>query len=228
MKLLLTSAGISNTSIHNALVDLLGKPITGASALFVPTAIYAIAGGANISRKVICGSLGDPFCELGWKSLGILELTALPGIKQELWVPMLQETDALLVGGGDCQYLSYWMQQSGLADLLPSLLRKTVYVGLSAGSMIMTRFGTTYGNHTLPAESDKCLGLVDFALHPHLDHEWFPENSLANLEKLAATIPVPSYAIDDHTAIKVTDGTVEVISEGHWKLFTPKITPINV
>lgn len=221
MKLLLTSAGISNTSIRNALVDLLGKPIAEASALFVPTAIYAIVGGADISRKVICGSLGDPFCELGWKSLGVLELTALPSIKQELWVAMLQETDALLVGGGDCQYLCYWMQQSGLADLLPSLLHKTVYVGLSAGSMIMTRYGTTYGNHMLPAESDKSLELVDFALHPHLDHEWFPENSLANLEKLAATIPVPSYAIDDQTAIKVTDGVVEVISEGHWKLFIP-------
>ncbi|HMI63807.1 MAG TPA: Type 1 glutamine amidotransferase-like domain-containing protein [Puia sp.] len=224
MKLLLTSAGISNTSIRNALVDLLGKPIAEASALFVPTAIYAIAGGADISRKVICGSLGDPFCELGWKSLGVLELTALPSIKQELWVPMLQETDALLVGGGDCQYLCYWMRQSGLADLLPSLLRKTVYVGLSAGSMIMTRFGTTYGGHALPVESDKSLGLFDFALHPHLDYEWFPENSLANLEKLAATIPVPSYAIDDQTAIKVTDGTVEVVSEGHWKLFNPNIT----
>jgi dipeptidase E len=85
----------------------------------------------------------------------------------------------------------------------------------------MTRFGTTYGNHILPAESDKSLGLVDFALHPHLDHEWFPENSLANLEKLAATIKVPSYAIDDQTAIKVNDSTVEVVSEGHWKLFTP-------
>jgi dipeptidase E len=221
MKLLLTSAGISNTSIHNALVELLGKPIAEASALFIPTAIYAIANGAEISRKVICGSLGDPFCELGWKSLGVLELTALPSIKQELWLPMLRETDALLVGGGDCQYLCYWMQQSGFADLLPSLLHKTVYVGLSAGSMIMTRFGTTYGNHMLPAESDKSLGLVDFALHPHLDHEWFPDNSLANLEKLAAKLPVPSYAIDDQTAIKVTDGTVEVISEGHWKLFAP-------
>jgi dipeptidase E len=151
----------------------------------------------------------------------VLELTALLTIKQELWVPMLHETDALLVGGGDCQYLTYWMQQSGLADLLPSLLRKTVYIGLSAGSMVMTRFGTTYGGHTLPAESDKSLGLLDFALHPHLDHEWFPDNSLVNLEKLAATILVPSYMIDDHTAIKVTDGTVEVISEGHWKLFTP-------
>jgi len=221
MKLLLTSAGISNTSIHNALVELLGKPITEASALFVPTAIYAIAGGADIARKVICGSLGDPFCELGWKSLGVLELTALPSLKQELWVPALQEADALLVGGGDCQYLCYWMQQSGLADLLPSLLRKTVYVGLSAGSMVITSFGTTYGGHMLPAESDKSLNLVAFALHPHLNYEWFPENSLANLEKLAATIPVPSYMIDDQTAIKVTDGTIEVVSEGHWKLFTP-------
>ncbi|NII29785.1 type 1 glutamine amidotransferase-like domain-containing protein [Pseudoflavitalea sp. X16] len=221
MKLLLTAAGISNPSIHSALVDLLGKPIAEASALFVPTAIYAIPGGADIARRMIRGSIGDPFCEMGWKSLGVLELTALPSIKQELWVPMLQETDALLVGGGDCQYLTYWMQQSGLADLLPSLLHKTVYVGLSAGSMVMTRFGTTYGSHTLPTESDKSLGLLDFAIHPHLDHEWFPKNSLTNLEKLAATIPVPSYLIDDHTAIKVTDGTVEVVSEGHWKLFTP-------
>ena len=218
MKLLLTSAGISNTSIHNALVDLLGKPVAEASALFVPTAIYAIRNGSDIARRVIRGSLGDPFCELGWKSLGLLELTALPSIKQEIWVPMLQETDALLVGGGDCQYLCYWMKQSGLTDLLPSLLNKMVYVGLSAGSMVMTRFGTTYRNHTLPAESDKSLGLVDFALHPHLDHEWFPENSLDNIEKLAATLPMPSYAIDDQTAIKVTDGSIEVVSEGHWKL----------
>jgi dipeptidase E len=221
MKLLLTSAGISNKSIRDALVELLGKPIAEASALFVPTAIYGLPGGGDIVRRVICGTLGAPFCELGWKSLGLLELTALPSIKQEIWVPMLQETDALLVGGGDCQYLTYWMRQSGLADLLPSLLRKTVYVGLSAGSMIMTRFGTTFGNHTLPAESDKSLGLFDFAIHPHLDYVAFPENSLANLEKLAATLPMPSYAIDDQTAIKVVDGVVEVVSEGHWKLFTP-------
>lgn len=221
MKLLLTSAGISNTSIRNALVELLGKPIAEASALFIPTAIYGIPNGGDIVRRVICGTLGDPFCELGWKSLGLLELTALPSIKQELWVPLLQDTDVLLVGGGDCQYLCYWMQRSGLADLLPSLLQKMVYVGLSAGSMIMTRFGTTYGNHTLPADSDKSLNFVDFALHPHLDHEWFPKNSLASIEKLAATIPVPSYAIDDQTAIKVINDTVEVVSEGIWKLFTP-------
>jgi dipeptidase E len=221
MKLLLTAAGISNPTIHKTLVELLGKPVAESSALFIPTAIYALPNGGDIARRVICGSLGDPFCDLGWKSLGLLELTALPSIQHDRWVPMLLETDALLVGGGDCQYLCYWMHKSGLVDLLPSLLRKTVYVGLSAGSMVMTRFGTTYSGHTLPADSDKSLGLVDFALHPHLDHEWFPDNSLANLEKLAAKIPVPSYAIDDQTAIKVTDGIVEVVSEGHWKLFNP-------
>jgi dipeptidase E len=221
MRLLLTSAGIKNPSIQNALVDLLGKPIAECSALCIPTAAYALSGGARMAWRLISGSALSPLCELGWKSLGVLELTALPSIKKEIWVPMVQETDALLVGGGDPQYLCYWMQQSGLAGLFRSLRRETVYVGVSGGSMVMTSFGTTDGGHNVPADSDRALGLVNFALFAHLDHERFPEYSLANLEKLAATIPMPTYALDDQTAIKVIDGNVEVISEGHWKLFTP-------
>lgn len=221
MKLLLTSAGISNSSIRNALVDLLGKPISECNALFIPTAIYAIDGFAGIIRGVISGTLGDPFCEMGWKTIGILELTAMPTMKKELWLKQLENTDALLVGGGDCQYLTYWMHQSGLTEYLPSLLNKIVYVGLSAGSMIMTRYGTTYGNHTLPSETEKCLGICDFAIHPHIEHEMFPDNTFANKEKLSKTIPVPSYAIDDATAIKVTNSKIEVITEGKWKLFAP-------
>lgn len=221
MKLLLTSAGISNPTIHNALTEMLGKPISEATALFIPTAIYGIRNGGDIVRRVITGALGDPFCDTGWKSLGLLELTALPSIKRELWVPLLDQTDALLVGGGDCQYLTYWMQQSGLADLLPSLLNKLVYVGLSAGSMIMTKYGTTHGNHTLPAETDKSLGMFNFAIHPHLDYPAFPDNAMAELENLAAILPMPSYLIDDQTAIKIVDGIVEVVSEGNWKLVKP-------
>ncbi|RFM26464.1 Type 1 glutamine amidotransferase-like domain-containing protein [Deminuibacter soli] len=220
MKLLLTSAGISNTSIHHALVELMGKPVADANALFIPTAIYALPEGATIAQKVICGTLGDPFCDMGWQSLGILELTALPGIQQSIWLNKLREADALLVGGGDCQYLTYWMRQTGLADLLPSLLSKTVYVGLSAGSMVMTSFGTTYGHHTLPADTPKSLGWFDFALHPHLDYEGFPDNAMDKLEQLAATLPMPSYAIDDQTAIKIDGDKLVVISEGNWRLFS--------
>jgi dipeptidase E len=223
MRLLLTSAGISNTSIHDALVDLLGKPIAESSALCIPTAAYALPGGAGHAWRLISGQQPIcPMCELGWKSLGVLELTALPSIDEELWVPMVQETDALLVGGGDPLYLCYWMRQSGLADLLASLRREAVYVGLSAGSMVMTpNVGEEFVGWKPPAGGDRTLGVVDFSIFPHLDHERFPENSLAHAERWAAKIPVPGYAIDDQTAVKVTDGAVEVVSEGHWKLFTP-------
>ena len=228
MKLLLTSGGITNTSIHRALEELLGKPIAESSALYIPTALYANPNGPVMAARLIRGDTHTaPFpsgfvsmCALGWKSLGVLELTALSSIDQERWLPLVQETDALLVEGGDALYLSYWMRQSGLADLLPSL-RDTVYVGLSAGSMVMTpSIGEDFVRWKPPTGGDRTLGLVDFALFPHLDYPTFPDNSLANAERWAAGMPVPGYAVDDQTAIKVVDGAVEVISEGHWKLFT--------
>ena len=222
MRFLLTSAGIKNTSIRNALIDLLGKPIADSSALCIPTASHARSGGAGKAWNFIAGrEPRTPMCELGWKSLGVLELTALPSIDAEDWVPTVRETDVLLVNGGDPLYLCYWMQQSGLADLLPSL-GETVYVGLSAGSMVMApNIGEDFVRWTPPSGDDTTLGIVDFAMFPHLDHEDMPDNSMADAEKWAAAMPVPCYAIDDQTAIKVSDGAVEIVSEGHWKLFAP-------
>ncbi|MFN8475982.1 MAG: Type 1 glutamine amidotransferase-like domain-containing protein [Anaerolineae bacterium] len=222
MKLLLTSGGITNNSIRNALIDLLGKPIAESSALCIPTASYARRGGAAMAWRFISGRESTPMCELGWKSLGVLELTALPSIDEELWVPTVKETDVLLVNGGDPLYLCYWMQQSGLAELLPSL-HETVYVGLSAGSMVMTpRIGEDFVGWRPPSGGDETLGLVDFSIFPHLDHEMLPDNTMANAEKWAAGLTVPAYAVDDETAFKVVDGAVEVVSECHWKLITPE------
>jgi dipeptidase E len=221
MKLLLTSAGIKNPSIHDALVGLLGKPIAEASALCIPTASYGHPmAGPGAAWRFISGQEPEcPMIELGWKSMGVLELTALPSLARERWVPRLQETDVLLVNGGDPMYLCYWMQQSGLADLLPSLRPEMVWVGLSAGSMVMTpRIGEDFVVGTSPTGDDVTLGLVDFAIFPHLDHPMLPENTLAHATRWAAKMPIPAYAIDDETAIQVVDGTVEVISEGHWKL----------
>ena len=222
MKYLLTSAGIKNTSIRKALLDLLGKPIAESSALCIPTASYGLPkGGPGLAWNFITGrEPRTPMCELGWKSLGVLELTALPSLAEEQWVPQVRETDVLLVNGGDPLYLCYWMRQSGLADLLPSL-GETVYVGLSAGSMVMApNIGEDFVGWKPPSGGDTTLGLVDFAIFPHLDHEELPDNSMAGAEKWAAGMSVPAYAIDDETAIQVIDGAVEVISEGHWKKFT--------
>jgi dipeptidase E len=153
--------------------------------------------------------------------LGVLELTVLPSIDEALWVPMVREIDVLLVNGGDPLYLCYWMRQSGLADLLPSL-RERVYVGLSAGSMVMApNLGEDFVRWKPPTGGDETLGMVDFAIFPHLDHEMLPDNRIADAERWASRMRAPGYAIDDQTAIKAVDGAVEVVSEGNWKRFTP-------
>ena len=220
MKLLLTSAGIKNPSIETALVDLLGKPIAECSALCIPTASYGhpMAGPLRAYEFVAGQEPRTPMCELGWKSLGLLELTALPSIDDKLWVPLVRETDVLLANGGDALYLCHWMRESGLADLLLSL--DAVWVGLSGGSMVMTpRVGEDFVQWPPPASGDEALGLVEFSIFPHLDNEDLPHNTMANAERWAAGMENPVYAIDDETAIKVVDGTVEVVSEGQWKHF---------
>jgi dipeptidase E len=157
---------------------------------------------------------------LGWKSVGLLELTALPSIGAERWVPWVREADVLLVDGGDAVYLSHWMRESGLAELLPSLT-ETVWVGMSAGSMVMTpRIGADFMNWEPPAGGDTTLGVVDFSIFPHLDHPEMPDNTLPEAERWAAGLGCPAYAIDDDTAITVVDGAVEVVSEGQWKLLS--------
>jgi dipeptidase E len=242
MKLLLTSSGIRNQSIHDALTGLLGKPVAESSALFVPTAIYPFTTGPQSAFKAIAENVKSPLAGLGWKSLGVLELTALPSIDKEVWAATVREADALLFWGGDPVYLSYWLKHSGLADLFPSLPPEMVYVGVSAGAIATASlFGETYyevpqcsgerlsseslvfarpeGEITVTLVMAKGVGLVDFAIIPHVEFD--DHLDAANAEKWAGRLPVPAYAIDDQTAIKVVDGTAEVVSEGHWKLFTP-------
>ena len=223
MKLLLTSAGVKNASIHKALVGLLRKPIADCTALCIPTAMYghpAVGPGAGAWRFISGQEPSCPMCELGWKSVGVLELTALPSIDEEHWVPKVRQTDVLLVSGGDAVYLAHWMRQSGFVDLMGSL-SETVYVGMSAGSMVMTpRIGQDFvGWNPRTGGDDSTLGVVDFSIFPHLDHPMLTENTMAGAERWAAGIPGPSYAIDDDTAIKVSDGAVELVSEGHWRRF---------
>ncbi|PNY80281.1 Type 1 glutamine amidotransferase-like domain-containing protein [Deinococcus koreensis] len=221
MKLLLTSGGVTNPSIHGALVGLLPKPIAECRALCIPTAQWGhpMCGPGSV-RRFITDQTPATMCGLGWKSVGVLELTALPGISRERWLPWVQGADVLLVDGGDATFLCHWMRESGLAALLPSL-PETVWVGVSAGSMVMTPRIGGYFVEWPAAPDDRTLGVVDFSIFPHLNHEMFPGNSMAGAERWAASMTAPCYAIDDQTAIRVVGGAVEVVSEGQWKQLTP-------
>ncbi|MDX6365014.1 MAG: dipeptidase [Nocardioidaceae bacterium] len=219
VKLLLTSGGVTNASIRDALVELLGKPIAESAALCIPTALYGhpMVGPGVKAWQFISGSSQNPMVGLGWESVGVLELTALPSIDRERWVPLVREVDALLVAGGDVLYLRHWMRESGLEDLLPSL-SETVWVGLSAGSMVMTPIVGDDFIQWRPSNGDETtLGLVDFSICPHLAADGMPGNSMAEAQRWAAGIPNTAYAMDDQTAIRVVDGGVDFVSEGHWE-----------
>jgi dipeptidase E len=220
MKLLLTSAGITNASIREALLELLGRPIAECTALAITTASYPLREGPYYAWNFVSGNEPQtPMAELGWKAVGVLELTALPSIERRRWLPAVERADVFLVNGGDTIYLDRWMRESGLAELLPSL--DAVYVGLSAGSLVMCpSVDDVFASWTSPAGGEG-LGFVDFDIFPHLDNPELPENTMADAERWAAGLTRPGYAMDDATAIRVVDGVAEVISEGNWRLFVP-------
>jgi dipeptidase E len=213
VKLLLTAGGIRNPSIRAALDELLPKPVEECDALGITTASYAhpMAG----PRRAWAFVADDSMTSLPWKSLGLLELSALPSLGKDTWVPWVEQTDVFLVNGGDTLFLAHWLRESGLAELLPSL--NAVWVGLSAGSMVMTpRIGDDFKQWDPPGGGDGALGVVDFSICPHLAPEGEFGNTIADAESWFATIDVPAYVMDDQTAIVWVDGEVEVVSEGTW------------
>lgn len=220
MKLLLTSGGITNESIRTALEGLLGKPISEARALFIPTAQW---GHPMCSPESVYASTagrgGDWLTELGWASMGVLELTALPSLARERWEPWVRGADVLLVDGGEAVYLAHWMRVSGLAELIRDL--DSVWVGVSAGSMVLTpRIGSSFVEWH-PDGTDETLGVVDFSIFPHLDYPGWASNTTAAARRWAEDIPGPAYALDDQSAIVVAGGRVDVVSEGSWIELNP-------
>lgn len=217
MKLLLTSGGVTNDSIRAALVDLLGKPVGEATALCIPTAQWGhpMCGPESVRDFVTDGSPAR-MAGLGWRSVGLLELTALPTMARERWEPWVRDADVLLVDGGEATFLAHWVRSSGLVDLLPSLA-DTVWVGVSAGSMVLTpRIGELFVEWR-PQDGDRTLGVVDFSIFPHVG--LFPSNTMEAAEEWAAGLGNPAYALDEQSAVVVDGDRVEVVSEGEWRRF---------
>jgi dipeptidase E len=229
MRLLLTSSGLTNKSIRAALTELMGKPIGESKVVFVPTAMHAVADGG----RYLWEDLAEQN-EIGWKTASILELTALSSVPESHWLPSLQEADVIMVDGGNTPYLSYWFEKSGFAEKLPALLERSVYVGVSAGSMVVSDslvinprklkdkgiYSDDQYSDEAPLDfgSDFTLKLVPVVLRPHLNASYFEHVSMADMEEACAEIAAPVYVMDDQTALKVVDHHIEVVSEGDWKL----------
>jgi dipeptidase E len=216
MKLLLTSSGLQNQSISSALRGLLGKDFQLATLVFIPTAANIEEGDKSwlINDFVTCRALG-------FKEMDIVDIAAVP---REIWQPRLEKADVILVGGGNTSYLMAQIKKTGLAEALPELLKTRVYVGISAGSMIVApklkekEMQRLYEEPIVDDDTNEGLGFVDFLVVPHMNSPHFPR-AAELIDEVAQDSEIPLYAIDDQTAVKVVDGSIEVVTEGSWKKF---------
>jgi dipeptidase E len=219
VKFLLTSAGLRNETLRQALHDLLGKPSTSANIAYVPTASLAESGDhgwfvADLNRLY----------GLGWREFDILELNGLP---RQMVLDRLVHADVIYVEGGNHYHLARSITRNGLAGGFLEVLEDRVYVGVSAGSMVFSRhlderaasiIGDAADLHVLGATTlDPPFGLFDWYLKPHLYSPYFPERGDAWADRIAAQADFPIYFIDDETAIRVDGDQMDVVSEGRWR-----------
>ncbi|MFF2525361.1 Type 1 glutamine amidotransferase-like domain-containing protein [Streptomyces liangshanensis] len=219
MELLLTAGGLRNETLRDALRDMLGKPFGAANVVYVPTASVAERGDhgwlvADMNR--VRG--------LGWREFDVLELNGLP---RRTVLDRLLHADVVYVSGGNHYHLARSVTGNGLAGGILEALESRVYVGWSAGSMIFSRnltghsadvIGDAADLHVLGAtEVEPPFGLFDWYLKPHLYSPDFPERDDAWADRIVARADFPVYFLDDDTAVRVRNGTVDVVSEGRWR-----------
>lgn len=212
MKLLLTSGGLRNKTLVEALAELVAKPFDHVNFAFIPTAQNVEPGDKTwLIDQLI------RIKELNPKQIDIVDFTAIP---KQLWLEKLQEADVIFVNGGNTTYLMDSFNKHGLSEEIPSLLEKRVYVGVSAGSYVAIpdiRFNSDYEKGV-----SKGLGLVDFGLQVHYKNPKFPMAD--SYEKVAERVkgcPYKVYVLDDQMAVKVDGDKVEVVGEGEHEVIEP-------
>lgn len=213
MKLLLTSNGLSNQLITNALSELVGKPPSETKIAFIPTAMNVDEGDKGWFINHLA-----TIKEQNFKDIDVVDISALP---LDIWKPRLEQADVLFFGGGNTSHLMHWIVESGLKDLLPEWMKTKVWAGISAGSMVTNRMVSLsdkdkkiYYEEDFGYKNEEGLGFMDFYIRPHLNSSDFPLARKAYLESMMKEINAKIYALDDMSAIKVVDDRIEIVTEG--------------
>lgn len=217
MKLLLTSTGITNKTIENKFIEMVGKQPEEMTVVYIPTA-------ANVARPADKHWIINNFIELHQMKIGKIDIMDISAIPEEIWLPRLKQADVIMVGGGNPYHLIYWMNKSGLSNILKDLIEDKVYVGCSAGSVILGKVIVStapkkYIEEIPEFKGDDGFGYVDFSVRPHFYNPDRPQFTDDTVQELANKHQSTFYAIDDNSAIAVEDGQIEVTSEGKWRKF---------
>lgn len=209
--MLLTSSGLSNASIAEALFSLVGKRPAEIKVAFIPTAMNVESG----DKSWFIRNLED-IRKQGFESIEIADISA---VTPELWRSRIESADVIFFSGGNSFHLMRWINTSGLRDLLPELMKTKVWVGISAGSMVANPsivLDEIIYNEDNFGQDDTGLGYVDFYIAPHINSADFPGARAETLEQFAEGKDITIYGLDDQSAVKVNGKSVEVITEGEY------------
>ena len=216
MKLLLTSAGITNDAIASALSELAGRPLSELSIIHIITA----ANPENDDKKWIINDLVN-LQKQNFKFIDILDVN---GVTREMWQERLSACDIISFEGGNEQYLAQVFEKIGMKEFLLSVLDTKVYLGTSAGSMVAGQHASeanalVYPEDPTPSVPVNSLGMCDLIFIPHLNSKLFMHVRKEVLEQVKDKVSYPIYATDDQTALTVIDGDVQIVGPGDYWVY---------
>ena len=222
MRMLLTSNGIQNQVIQDAVVELLRTPLSEARVIVVIDAILPFPGDKSKLVEHL-----TQIRSLGWAEFDVVSLFAGPASLVE---SRLRSADVVLGYGGSNHWLAHSWITTGLAPVLRTILDEKVYVGWSAGSMIFSRLhGASVDAFENQSEVDlfelgtgvPALPLFDWFVMPHLGAAYFPDHDDDWAARTAPRLGGPLWFLDDDSALLVRDPDrePEVVSSGHWLQF---------
>lgn len=200
MKLVLCSEGFHTQNTVEACVKLVGKPKDEISVAVINE---AFAVEENDKRWVlhnlscVADNFPGPF--------DIVNLLALPINEVEA---RIEKSDVIFVAGGNTDYLMHVFKKTGFDKLLHRLLKTKVYVGSSAGSIVMgRRVSTDEYLDAFGREKDfgitSYLGYVNLAIRPHMDSSEVPKRREDVLRKTSKGLDFPVFGLRDDAAIVV-------------------------
>ena len=220
MKMFLTSNGINNPVLVSAFFDFLGSDPSNFDVAFIANASSIFEG----DKRWLVEAMHNFSTHAQWRRFDIIDVLGLP---PEILYRRLSMANIIVVWGGSEQYLAYALRQCGLADKLKTMLEDKIWVGCSAGSMVVGgdipyRMSLQIYNEPIPEayQNSKLLELVDVAIFPHYGSSEYPGTNDENIETHVDFLGRRAYAIDDNSALIVKGDEIQIVgSPGTCRYF---------
>lgn len=215
MKILLTSSGFTTQTIIDRCARLVGKNPSDINMAVINEG-YTVEHGDH--SWVI-----DELSTLRRTFGGTIELVNILALDIHKARGRIDLADMIYVVGGNTDYLMHVFGKTGFSKILPELLKNKVYVGSSAGSMVIGNRVSTDSYQKIYSEGetfsiDSYLGLVDIAIKPHLNSPEWPNNRENKLLEVTQNFEGTLYGLSDSSAISVEDDAIELVGIDYLKI----------